>query len=297
MKSTGLPFAIMPVEAFMDQRLTLTQYRVLGALLSFRGRDTGVVWPSREALSARTGLPVAKISYATTALCRLGWLTKEGCGGRSRSCHYRITVPAELTTLAESALNDDQNTVPESGTVYQNTVPESGTVNPLNGTRIGYETVPESGRGIEETKKRPERREEGTPPKQAPTQQARGARLSLSALPPDWWAWAKHERPDLDPYKVWERFSDHWAATPGSRGCKSDWLATWRNWVRRENSTNKGNNYAKPQSRIERTQSIMQELAIGAGYLPGPNHDERVVYEVSHGLGQQVDGPVGLEWH
>ena len=144
----------------MDSRLTLTQYRVLGALLSFRGRDTSVIWPSREALSARTGLAVAKISYATTALCRLGWLTKEGCGGRSRSCHYRITVPADLTNMAESALNNENNTVPDSGTVSKNTVPDSGTVNSLNGTRFGYETVPESGRGIEETKKIPETKEE-----------------------------------------------------------------------------------------------------------------------------------------
>ena len=30
-----------------------------------------------------------------------------------------------------------------------------------------------------------------------------------------------------------ERFRDHWAAQPGSKGTKLDWQATWRNWVRR----------------------------------------------------------------
>ena len=31
-----------------------------------------------------------------------------------------------------------------------------------------------------------------------------------------------------------EQFKDHWIAQPGQRGVKADWLATWRNWVRRE---------------------------------------------------------------
>jgi hypothetical protein len=30
-----------------------------------------------------------------------------------------------------------------------------------------------------------------------------------------------------------ERFADHWAAAPGSKGVKLDWEATWRNWMRR----------------------------------------------------------------
>ena len=30
-----------------------------------------------------------------------------------------------------------------------------------------------------------------------------------------------------------DRFRDHWAAQPGVKGVKSDWDATWRNWVKR----------------------------------------------------------------
>ena len=30
-----------------------------------------------------------------------------------------------------------------------------------------------------------------------------------------------------------DRFRDHWAAQPGTKGRKSDWDATWRNWLRR----------------------------------------------------------------
>ena len=68
---------------------------------------------------------------------------------------------------------------------------------------------------------------------------SRGARLTLTELPADWREWARQERPDLDPIRTWDLFSDYWRAKPGKDGVKTDWLATWRNWVRRENS-NKG---------------------------------------------------------
>lgn len=47
-------------------------------------------------------------------------------------------------------------------------------------------------------------------------------------------AFCKTERPDLKPSEVAKRFYDHWIAQPGTKGRKSDWSATWRNWVRNE---------------------------------------------------------------
>ncbi len=68
---------------------------------------------------------------------------------------------------------------------------------------------------------------------------ARGARLQLSALPDDWKAWAIKERPDLNADTTWQTFHDYWIAIPGQKGCKSDWLATWRNWVRTQRTQQK----------------------------------------------------------
>ena len=42
------------------------------------------------------------------------------------------------------------------------------------------------------------------------------------------------EQLGLDPDHTAERFRDYWVAQPGQRGVKADWLATWRNWCRRE---------------------------------------------------------------
>lgn len=64
--------------------------------------------------------------------------------------------------------------------------------------------------------------------------QRRGTRVALTELPPEWKEFCQTERPDLDPDKIFQTFHDHWIAQPGERGMKTDWFATWRNWVRRE---------------------------------------------------------------
>lgn len=62
----------------------------------------------------------------------------------------------------------------------------------------------------------------------------RGERLPHAELPQDWRTFCQSERPDLDPDSVFARFADYWRGIPGAKGRKSDWLATWRNWVRDE---------------------------------------------------------------
>lgn len=98
-------FSVVPIEVWRDKRLTLEQMRVLGVLFSFKGKTTNVVWPSRAEIAARCGMNVCNISTATTALERLGWLTKAGKGGYSRATRYTITVPelAKVETVACSA--------------------------------------------------------------------------------------------------------------------------------------------------------------------------------------------------
>ena len=64
-------------------------------------------------------------------------------------------------------------------------------------------------------------------------------------LPGEWKTWAEKERPDVDAVTVADSFRDYWAAKPGKDGRKTDWLATWRNWVRNQRS---GGNGPRPQS-------------------------------------------------
>ena len=65
------------------------------------------------------------------------------------------------------------------------------------------------------------------------TKSDRGTRFTLETLPPEWVAECDRIDPELDPQKVFDDFRDYWVALPGAKGRKSDWLATWRNWLRR----------------------------------------------------------------
>lgn len=73
-----------------------------------------------------------------------------------------------------------------------------------------------------------------------PVVEARGSRL-----PTDWKpsqeeiAFCQKTRPDLEVIEVANRFRDFWVAQPGVKGRKSDWPATWRNWVRNEKQGNR----------------------------------------------------------
>ena len=66
----------------------------------------------------------------------------------------------------------------------------------------------------------------------------RGTRFSLDSIPEEWVLFCKKERQDLDPYKTFDEFKDYWVSQAGSKGVRADWLATWRNWVRRSFSKN-----------------------------------------------------------
>jgi hypothetical protein len=129
-------FSILPVEVFLDKRLTLEQVRVLGALFSFRGKDTNVVWPSRRQIAERCGMHLSNISTATSALEKLGWLTKDGKGGHSKATRYAITVP---TTVADSAtVSKPENSSPiGNGSLIGNGCPTGND----NGSLFGY-TLP-----------------------------------------------------------------------------------------------------------------------------------------------------------
>lgn len=67
----------------------------------------------------------------------------------------------------------------------------------------------------------------------APQNASRGSRLPTDwELPDAWREWAEGERPDLPVDLVADSFRDFWVSKPGKDGRKSDWHATWRNWIR-----------------------------------------------------------------
>jgi hypothetical protein len=74
----------------------------------------------------------------------------------------------------------------------------------------------------------------------------KASRLNLDSLPEDWKQFCEKERPELNPVKVFDSFKDYWVGVSGTKGVKNDWLATWRNWVRRETASPANKKHEKP---------------------------------------------------
>lgn len=87
--------------------------------------------------------------------------------------------------------------------------------------------------------------------------QKKGSRFALAVMPDDWRKFCEEKRQDLDPDELFAEFRDYWCAVPGQRGCKLDWIATWRNRVR-----DKKRSHAPPpkETRDERFSRIFKEM-------------------------------------
>jgi uncharacterized protein YdaU (DUF1376 family) len=81
-------------------------------------------------------------------------------------------------------------------------------------------------------------------------------------LPDEWAIWAKQNRPDLNPNKVADSFKDYWIAQPSAKGKKTNWQATWRNWVRSQKADTTDKIYEAPWQKAARLR--VAELAPGA---------------------------------
>ena len=80
----------------------------------------------------------------------------------------------------------------------------------------------------------------------------KATRLSEDFVVPDEWkVWAKTNRPDLKIEIVAASFVDYWISRGDSGAAKTNWLATWRNWVRNSKAS-----FVKPQSIAERATNL-----------------------------------------
>lgn len=65
------------------------------------------------------------------------------------------------------------------------------------------------------------------------TRSTKGTRLPEPfEATPDMIAWAREHTPGVGRDEH-DKFCDYWRAQPGQKGVKVDWVATWRNWMRR----------------------------------------------------------------
>jgi DNA-binding transcriptional ArsR family regulator len=97
-------------------------------------------------------------------------------------------------------------------------------------------------------------------------QVVRGTRLLATwTLPEPWAEWALQQHPAWTAEYVClvaEKFRVHWMALAGQRGVRADWLATWRNWCRNEQSLVNG--------RVGRSDAMTMRKGAEMGLAPLP---------------------------
>jgi hypothetical protein len=70
-------------------------------------------------------------------------------------------------------------------------------------------------------------------PEPTPKGVVRATRLPKDfAVTQDMVEWAAEKHPNVDIVTQTDAFRDYWVGLSGSRATKTDWVATWRNWIR-----------------------------------------------------------------
>lgn len=101
---------------------------------------------------------------------------------------------------------------------------------------------------------------EQTPPKGG------GARSRATRIPDPFHVtsamreWAAAEVPGVDVDRSTRTFVDYWRGESGSKAAKRDWVATWRNWLRRDAERTASGARPRALTRTEQNLSIVAEL-------------------------------------
>lgn len=214
----------------------------------------GVAFPSIAQLSADTELDRKTVMSSIAHLETAGIIvTEKSIGSGTR---YKLTgIGNEQATSPKNGTGTKNGTSPKNGTAP---VPKTGQV-PV--PKTGHEPVIEPVKNLEE-KDKSARASRAAP--------AAGTRLLAEwVIPATWLAWALDHQPTWTTdhaQGIADSFRDYWAAIPGARGLKTDWLATWRNWVRREGPmrTTQRITRAAP-ARASPHDALRSALGIGAG--------------------------------
>ncbi|WP_295851260.1 hypothetical protein [uncultured Microbacterium sp.] len=72
--------------------------------------------------------------------------------------------------------------------------------------------------------------------------------------------WAAAEVPGVDVDRSTRTFVDYWRGESGAKAAKRDWIATWRNWLRRDAERTAPVGRPRPLTRTEQNLSIVAEL-------------------------------------
>lgn len=227
-------------------RSRLSARLVLLAIADHANGDGIDAFPSQVQLMRKTGLSERAVQKAIGELVELGELHVSTGGGRGHTNRYRVL-------MVERPAEDVEPVNPAEETPFTGPNPAKKTPyneNPAGKTPYSAQETPHDATGnpanfAPGTKREPRATVKNSP--SGSSARTRGTRIPADfAVDDEMRAWAVDEAtlatqqpPSPDSFPDWldrhtERFRDHWRGVSGSRGVKVDWVATWRNWIRRE---------------------------------------------------------------
>lgn len=233
-----------------------TQKFVLIAIADHCNQD-GKGWPSIQRIASHTSLQTRTVYRAIHDLETWGFLSKSH-NPHSKSTLYTINKAVLLKHLTNGQMTHDHLTDDHPDTRSPSPLTDD---HPTPDTRSGVPLTddhPNHNINHKEPPKEPSLAKlpfddpvVETPVKKKPKKEINGTRLpDYFAVGPD--ENEEWEMPDayIDFCKSlgWSSseifnealvFRDYWMATPGAKGRKTDWLATWRNWMRRADGQKK----------------------------------------------------------
>ncbi len=209
--------------------------------LADHASDDGTAWPAVPRIAARARTTERHVRRILSDLEAAGWVQRTERAGTSSV--YRLTPDLNVTPDAHVTPDAEVSTTPDAEVSPPRT-PTSATPDPhVSQTVTNHQ----------------ENRQENRQP--------RGTRIpDPFPITAEMVAWARENTPGLDHRAITEEFIDYWRGAAGARGVKTDWPATWRNWLRKEHRTRGGRLVPTPgastgTSRAAHTLALAQRYA------------------------------------
>ena len=242
--------------------LTSGQKLLLICLANY-ANDKGECWPSIASLAAQADVSTRHVSGMLHDLAKRGYLTIQEHAGKSNSYTLSIAEPTNHSSGVNRSAGVNHSSGNPRTTVHPPTNHSSGVPTNHSSSKPSYRTVIE--------------------PSSEPSGGARAKRAHR--IPDDFsvtadlraWGYGK-ALTDAEMDRATERFVNYWQ---GSGKAKSDWAATWRNWLLREidegrmGPKSNSNGRASPQklSAFEQSMANIEkvEAMMNGTYEPEPD--------------------------